>query len=96
MYLRVLMPPTARIFAFSGEADPMVGADKVAAFRQEMENAGVNYRVVTYPGATHAFTNPDADEPGKKFNMPIAYNAGADKDSWQQALVFLREVFGNK
>ena len=86
----------ARIMVFSGEADPMVGADKVAAFRQEMENAGASYRVVTYPDATHAFTNPDADELGKKFNMPIAYNAGADKDSWQQALVFLREVFGNK
>jgi dienelactone hydrolase len=83
----------ARIISFSGEADPVIGADKVAAFRKEMESAGANYRVVTYPGAKHAFTNPDADELGKKFNMPIAYNAEADKDSWVQAKVFLREVF---
>ena len=86
----------ARIVSFSGEADPMIGADKVAAFRQEMDNAGADYRVVTYPGAQHAFTNPEADQLGKKFNMPLAYNAEADKDSWQQATVFLREVFGNK
>lgn len=86
----------ARIISFSGDADPVIPADKVAAFKQEMENAGADYRVVTYPGALHAFTNPEADEMGKKFKMPIAYNAEADKDSWQQAMVFLREVFGKK
>jgi dienelactone hydrolase len=86
----------ARIISFSGEADPTIGADKVAAFKQEMESAGVHYRVVTYPGAKHAFTNPDADELGKKFNLPIAYNAKADKDSWEQAKVFLSSVFAAK
>lgn len=83
----------ARIISFSGDADPMIGADKVAAFKKEMDNAGANYRVVTYPGAKHAFTNPAADELGKKFNMPLAYNAAADKDSWEQAKEFLREIF---
>ena len=57
----------ARIASFTGEDDPMIPATQVAAFRQEMEKAGVNYKVVTYPGATHAFTNPAADEYGKKF-----------------------------
>jgi len=33
---------------------------------------------------------------GKKFNLPIAYDAKADKDSWEQAKVFLREVFAGK
>ncbi len=86
----------ARIVSFTGEEDPMIGADKVAAFKQEMDAAKANYRVVTYPGAKHSFTNPDADELGKKFNLPLAYNAAADKDSWQQATVFLREVFSGK
>jgi dienelactone hydrolase len=44
----------------------------------------------------HSFTNPDAGEPGKKFNLPLACNAAADKDSWQQATVFLKEVFAKK
>ncbi len=86
----------ARIISFSGEADPVIPADKVAAFKREMENAGADYRVVTYPGAMHAFTNPAADELGKKFKMPVAYNAAADKDSWQQAMTFLREVFAGQ
>jgi dienelactone hydrolase len=86
----------ARIISFSGDADPTIGPDKVAAFKQEMEHAGANFRVVTYPGAKHAFTNPDADVMGKKFNLPIAYDAKADKDSWEQAKVFLHEVFAEK
>ncbi len=86
----------ARIVSFTGDDDPMIGADKVAAFKQEMDSAKANYKVVTYPGAKHAFTNPEADELGKKFNLPLAYNEAADKDSWQQATAFLSEVFGKK
>jgi len=86
----------ARIISFSGDADPSIGPDKVAAFRKEMDAAGADYRVVIYPGAKHAFTNPDADVMGKKFNLPIAYDARADKDSWEQATVFLRDVFAGK
>ena len=86
----------ARIVSFTGEADPMIGADKVATFKHEMEAVGADFRFVTYPGVKHAFTNPDADELGKKFNLPLAYNAEADKDSWQQATVFLKEIFDNK
>lgn len=83
----------ARIASFTGEDDPMIPATQVAAFRQEMENAGVNYKVVTYPGATHAFTNPAADELGKKFNLPLAYNAAADHASWDEGLAFLADAF---
>lgn len=86
----------ARIISFTGEDDPMITADTVAAFRKEMESAGVNLKVVTYPGVKHSFTNPDADELGRRFNLPLAYNAAADKDSWQQATVFLHEVFSKK
>lgn len=86
----------ARIISFTGEDDAMINAATVAAFKQEMESAGANFKVVTYPGVKHSFTNPDADELGKKFGLPLAYNAAADKDSWQQATVFLREVFGKR
>ncbi len=86
----------ARLMSFTGEDDVMITADKVAAFKQEMTDAKADFRVVTYPGVKHSFTNPDADELGKKFNLPLAYNAAADKDSWQQATVFLKDVFSKK
>jgi len=53
----------------------------------------VDYKVVNYPGAKHSFTNPDADAYGKKFNLPLAYNEKADKDSWQQTQAFFKEIF---
>lgn len=82
----------AQVRVFTGANDKMIPATQVDAFKQEMEKAGVNYKVVAYPGALHSFTNPDADELGKKFNMPIAYSAAADKDSWAQLQAFLADV----
>ena len=86
----------ARIASFTGEDDPMIPAAQVAAFRQEMDKAGVSYKVVTYPGAKHAFTNPDADKYGQEFKLPLAYNAAADKASWDEGLAFLADAFKGK
>ena len=86
----------ARIASFTGEDDPMIPVTQVAAFRREMEKAGISYKVVTYLGATHAFTNPAADELGRKFNLPLAYNAHADKASWDDGLGFLADAFNAK
>ncbi len=86
----------ARILAFTGEDDAMITQGKVAAFKQEMDAAGADYRVVSYPGVKHSFTNPEADELGRKFGLPLAYDAAADKDSWRQAMVFLHDVFKGK
>jgi dienelactone hydrolase len=86
----------ARIASFTGEDDPMIPATQVAAFRQEMDKAGVSYKVVTYPGAKHAFTNPDADKYGQEFKLPLAYNPAADKASWEEGLAFLADAFKGK
>jgi dienelactone hydrolase len=83
----------AHIASFTGEDDPMIPAAQVTAFRQEMDKAGVIYKVVTYPGAKHAFTNPDADKYGQEFKLPLAYNAVADKASWEEGLKFLDDSF---
>jgi dienelactone hydrolase len=82
----------AQVRSFTGADDPFIPSTQVEAFKQEMEKAGVNYKSVVFPGAKHAFTSPEADEFGKKFNLPLAYNADADKDSWAQANAFLAEV----
>ncbi len=86
----------ARIASFTGEADPFIPADQVAAFRQEMDKAGVNYEVVTYPGVLHSFTSPEADKLGKRFKLPMAYNAAADKDSWSKGMALMNEAFKTK
>lgn len=81
------------IRVFNGADDPFVKAEQIEAFKKEMESVGADYKLVNYPGAVHAFTNPDADTFGKKFNLPLAYNEQADKDSWQQTQEFFKEIF---
>jgi dienelactone hydrolase len=78
----------AKLLIQTGAADPIVNADAVAAFEKEMKAAGANYRVISYPGAKHSFTNPDADKAG----MPaLAYNASADQKSWAELLKFFKK-----
>jgi dienelactone hydrolase len=85
----------ASVLVFNGADDPFVPAEAVAAFEQEMQAAGVDYRLVNYPGARHSFTNPQADSFGERFDMPLAYDAAADADSWEQTRRFLRRIFAD-
>lgn len=83
----------ARLFIANGAADSFVPAADVAAFKSNLDSAGSPYTFKEYADATHAFTNPAATETGKKFSMPIAYNAAADSASWTDMKAFLAEVF---
>jgi dienelactone hydrolase len=83
----------ANILVCHGEADQFVPAEEVAAFKKQMDSIGAKYTFRSYPGATHAFTNPEATEKGKKFNIPIAYNAAADSASWNDMKAFFKEIF---
>lgn len=82
----------ARVLALNGGADQMNGPEVKAAFEKEMTGANVNFRSVDYPGALHAFSNPAATELGKKFGLPIAYDAEADKKSFAEEQAFLADV----
>ncbi|MCW8830900.1 MAG: dienelactone hydrolase family protein [Gammaproteobacteria bacterium] len=83
----------ASVRVFNGAADPFVKAEHIEALKAEMKNAGADFEFVNYPGVKHSFTNPAADETGKKFGLPLEYNAEADRDSWQRNLDFFREIF---
>ncbi len=79
----------ARLLVLHGGDDKFVTPEQVEAFKDEMTKDGADYKFFAYPGATHAFSNPDATAIGKKFNIPIAYNAKADKESWAEMKKFL-------
>lgn len=83
----------AKVLVQNGGADPMVTAQHIADFHEEMTAAGVEYSLINYPGAKHAFTNPAADELGARFNLPLAYDAEADRQSWAALRRFLRMLF---
>ena len=83
----------SKLLVLNGAADPFIKPDSVDAFKKEMDAAKVDYRYVNYPGAVHAFTNPEATEKGKQFNLPLAYDAQADSQSKAEAAAFFRNVF---
>lgn len=83
----------AAILVLHGAADPFVPEEEVKKFKYQMDSANVAYTFIAYEGATHAFTNPDATENGKKFGIPIAYNAAADSASWKEMQTFFTKVF---
>ena len=83
----------ANMLVCHGEIDQFVPATEVAEFKKQMDSIGAKYTFKSYPNATHAFTNPDATENGKKFNIPIAYNAAADSASWNDMKLFFKEIF---
>lgn len=83
----------ANVLVLNGADDPFTKPEQIKAFKQEMEQAGVDYTFIDYPGAKHAFTNPQADRFGEEFNMPLAYNAEADKQSWAEMQRFFNKLF---
>lgn len=84
---------TAKILVCHGAADPFVPAEKVAAFKKEMDDANVDYTFKAYAGASHSFTNPGADAMGKKFELPIGYHKAADEQSWADMQSFFDQLF---
>jgi len=83
----------AKVLVLHGGDDKFIPPEQIEAFKKEMKSAGVDFQFISYPGAVHSFTNPDADELGKKYNMPIAYNADADGKSWGELKGFLKKIF---
>lgn len=83
----------AAVLVLHGEADRLVPEEDLTAFREEMETAGADYRIVTYPGAMHSFTNPDADRNAERFGLPLGYDAEADRESWSELMAVLDTVF---
>jgi len=83
----------ARILVCDGADDKMVTPEQIQAFQMEMKAAKVDFTFISFPGAKHSFTNPGADIYAEKFNIPVGYNAEADKKSWQDMQEFLQETF---
>ena len=79
-----------RVLVLTGGADPFVPPEQVEAFKREMQAAGARFEVISYAGAKHGFTNPDAG----KYGMPqLAYDAAADRESWAAMLKLFKEIW---
>lgn len=81
-----------RVLALHGADDPFVPPADLAAFEKEMKDAGVDYKLVQYPGAVHAFTQKAA---GNDPSKGAAYHEPSDKASWEELKAFLVQILGS-
>jgi dienelactone hydrolase len=80
----------SKVLVLHGADDPFVPEQQVQAFEREMRLGNVNWQLISYGGALHAFTNPEA----KNNPKGALYNASADQRSWQAMRQFFAEIFG--
>ena len=79
----------AQVEVYHGGIDPFVSADEVASFKKEMDEAKVTYQFTAFSGTVHSFTEKAA---GDDITKGAAYNAIADKRSWEGMKSFFAEL----
>ncbi len=78
----------APVLVLHGAADPYVPPAQVQAFIAEMEAGGVDWQLVSYGGAVHSFTDPQANVPGSN-----QYDPRVARRAFQAMDDLLAEVF---
>jgi dienelactone hydrolase len=80
------------ILVCHGGNDSFIPASAIKAFRDALDNAGVKYEFVAYPGVVHSFTVPGAEKRGME---GLKYDKHADEDSWQRMTELFKEKFAS-
>jgi dienelactone hydrolase len=78
-----------KVLVLAGADDPFQKPEDLTAFESEMRDSKVDWQIVFYGGAVHAFTQPN---PGF-VNVGAKYNEKADKRSWEAMKQFFTEIF---
>jgi len=79
----------SKVIAFHGYDDPMAPPDAMVALADELTKAEVDWQVHAYGGTMHAFTNPEANDPG----FGTVYSQTATDRSWASMVEFFAECF---
>jgi len=80
----------SKVLVLTGADDPYAKPEQVMAFEDEMRAAGVDWYLISYANAVHAFTNPES---GTDTSKGVAYNEKADRRSWEAMKSFFGEIF---
>jgi dienelactone hydrolase len=79
-----------KVLVLHGADDPFSSPQDIAALENEMRRGGVDWQLVKFGGAVHAFTQPMA---GNDNSKGAAYNEKADRRSWKYMKLFFAEIF---
>jgi dienelactone hydrolase len=81
----------AKLLIAHGGDDKFISEKSIAAFKDSLGNAKVNFLFLSFPGVVHSFTVPDAD---KANNPGMKYDKAADEKSWKAMQELFQERFG--
>ncbi len=76
-------PIGAKLWVGVGDADPFVPAETREKFEAAVRERQIPLEMVVYPGVQHGYTVPEATERGQRFQLPLAYDEAADRDTWE-------------
>lgn len=79
-----------KVLILHGADDPTISPEDMTNFQNEMKTNAVDWQMVYYGGAVHAFSNPDS---GNNKASGSAYNENAAKKSWEDMKEFFSEIF---
>jgi dienelactone hydrolase len=82
-----------KVLILHGADDPFVPPAQVQALEEELRAGGVDWQLIKYSGAVHAFTQQGA---GNDNSKGAAYNAVADRRSWEAMKAFFAEVLSGR
>jgi dienelactone hydrolase len=77
------------ILILHGHDDPLTSSEDLMRLQNELTIANLDWQLNIYGNATHAFTNPMANDP----ENGMMYNVKADQRSWQAMKTFFEEIF---
>jgi dienelactone hydrolase len=80
----------AKVLVLHGADDPFVKAEDIAAFQEELRKGGVDWQMIYFGDAVHAFTQKAA---GADKSKGAAYNEPAARRSWAAMKGFFGEIF---
>jgi len=80
----------ASVLALHGADDPLVKPADLEAFVAEMTTHKIDFKLISYPGAVHSFTDVGA---GTDHSKGAAYSAAADQASFAEAKAQLKRSF---
>lgn len=78
-----------KISIHHGGDDKFIPQKNIDTIQSSFKTAGVDYELLVYPGAVHAFTRPAAGTAHKAMGM--AYDEEADKLSWKRLVEFFKK-----
>lgn len=80
----------AKILVLHGAIDPFISKNDFDSFQKELNDARVDYQIISYANTVHSFTDSGA---GSDISTGSAYSKVADERSFLATKNFLEEIF---